>query len=75
MGYPVQSPSDEYDGLSSFLYLIYRKIRRFIMNGPYHEYPAMRKRMSKRSSRKNFKRNSGVHPKNNRTNQRGGYRL
>ena len=36
----------------------------------------MRRRMSRSKSRKNFRRNSGVHPKNNRTpNQRGGYRL
>ncbi len=35
-----------------------------------------RRKMSRRSSRKNFKRYSGAHPKNSRTpNQRGGYRL
>ncbi len=35
-----------------------------------------RRKMSKRKSKRNFRRNSGVHPKNRRTpNQRGGYRL
>ncbi len=36
----------------------------------------MRRRMSSSKSRRNFKRNAGTHPKNNRSpNQRGGYRL
>ncbi len=37
---------------------------------------ARRRRMTKRSSKRNFRRNSGVHRKNTRSpDQRGGYRL
>ncbi len=34
-----------------------------------------RRKMSKRSSKRNFRQNSGTHPKNRTPNQRGGYRL
>lgn len=65
-----------------YLYVLYRSFRRRLMNGKNHIYASgekwsnpMRRKMSRRKSRKNFKRNAGTHPKNMRTNQRGGYRL
>ncbi len=40
------------------------------------EQEMRRRKMSRRHSRRNFKRHSGTHPKNNRApSQRGGYRL
>ncbi len=35
----------------------------------------MRRKMSRKKSRRNFANNSGVHPKNNKMGNRGGIRL